>query len=265
MKRSELRDRYKFFMKKNYGNILHVYNQLQFALLKAEKLKARKAMIRRGIAPTVPAENYPLHLKQINPRKPPQVPKAYLLSTGKNVGSRVQKIYRRLNTTENDFEEDLALTSDSHLTGVVDKVGREVFVRLALDKAFKTHVSTGYARIYPTSEAIAEKSHLFNYKCVSDELILTPKENLLDAERKGWFEDLNEYSLQFTISCQYVGMLIRDGWEVNPLPYREMGEHGVFLDIDQTVEDLHNMSAHLKNIYKKHEAEFKRKPVEKDR
>ena len=201
-------------MSEEYQNLLYLKRVIKITIARAEKLKARRDNIAKGVTPKLPEANYPLSVKCVDARNPPPVPSAYLLSVNE----------ARINGTRHVVHPEIGVT----------------------EKRFKQHLADGYGKIYPVSPNIAESSHLLNCVRQGADLVLTPKDNLFEAEKSAWTRDnMNFGGNVYTLTIMEIEMYKRAGWDITPPKYHTTTRTGEILDVDKALKDLYRLRAKI--------------------
>ena len=195
-------------MNKINQNLLLAKSAVKISLEKVKKLKQRIDNIKKGKLPPIPRNDYPLRVKSLDVVHCSAVPPAYILSINTSSGAKIKhKIYPRINQNQKRFEDDMSYIIEPTLVKSRKENEASFFLKLYYEREIKKGLKKDFARIYVVSEAVAQQSHLFN--CVRDgnDLVMTPKENLLDAEIAGWTRDNMDFGGNvFNIAIQYIDL-----------------------------------------------------------
>ena len=229
----------------DYSKPLYVQNVIRRTIEGLESLTARADNLLQKIPPSLPAGDYPLRITSVNPWAPPSVPEAYLRV--REQSSVLDKITRELNPTQEKFDYDLrnlVKDQESHLLFAIENFGLKKFVSPA---TLKKHFSQRHVRIYPVPVELAQKIHLFDCRETRDELIITPKENLLTAESANWYADNMEFTGSvYGVAQQHINMMKHEGgWKIDELGFPTSGADGVILDAYVALQDLRKIRDQL--------------------
>ena len=229
----------------DYSNPVFVKNIIQRTIEMLEEFVARSDKILKAEPPLLPAGKYPLRIKSINSWFPgAKIPEAYLLSVAE--GPFAHKIHRRINPTKKKLDYDLYNFARDPGSSVLNALGKLSLVNFCFDKVFKKHYRHGFARAYPVSMELAKKLHLFDCRCAGEELIMTPKENLLAAESAGWVQDNMEFTGgAYHVARGHIKMMKEFGWNIDLLGVPTAGEDRVALAVCTALIDLRKIRTQL--------------------
>ena len=229
----------------DYSNPVFVKQIIRRTIEMLEEFVARSDKMLKDEPPPLPAGKYPLRIKSLNSWFPgANVPEAYLLSVAD--GLLGHKIHRRINPTKKKLDWELYQFARDPGSSIMNAVGKLTLVNFCFDKIFKKHYRHGFARVFPVSVELAKKVHLFDCRCAGEDLIMTPKENLLEAEVTGWARDNMEFTGgAYHVARGHIKMMKEYGWNIDLLGIPTAGPDKVILAVCTALIDLRKIQDQL--------------------
>ena len=179
--------------------------------------------------------------------QPPERLGTYLLLvTARSTGPDKLRLHRQIGPGQNIRKNILTLVKNNQILKLAEPKDKITLARWCYEKEISVKRAAGFAQIYPVSSEQAEKAHLFDYQYTAAGLRMTPKENLLAAERESWGAELEEFGrTTFEENRANVEKLRHAGWALSPVPFSPLEGHKEILDVNQAIINLHKTREEL--------------------
>ena len=237
-------------------DLMYVRVSVAKSIRKLEKLQARYEQMKARQVPVLPAEHYPHHrLAPIDRLNPPEHLTTYILSTkeSKYSWSKRHKVYGYNDIPKAIYKDHLDLIVSETEIKLRDKQPQNSFGWRFHTNSINEKLTQAYARIYPASEELAETVHL--YDCTRSEendLIMTPKENLKDAELEGWFYNNRDFfAPDYQMTRRYIKRANEAGYKFSELTPQTKPEGSQFLDVAHALEQLYRVHPQVEACYQR--------------
>ena len=222
--------------------IMYVRVGVAKAITELEKLRTRYEAMAAGQVPVLPAEDYPRRLSSIDPLNPPEKPAIYLLSIKSiDPGDRPKHdVYVYEYSGPSCYQDNLDLILSQYYVNPPPEITDNPIYMHYFKKSLKEALKNDFARMYVTTPEIADTVHLYDCKRAGNDLLMTPKADLKDAELEGWFyKNRDVFGRPYNITKSCVGRARQEGYKINALAAKTKPAGSSFLDVHAALEELY--------------------------